>query len=110
MSISIDWYSFLTYTVPVKQGSFGIRKDSPLDAFQLFYEELISSKPSNNRIRRIRPATTSKSACSQAFASPPSRYPMPRGFLFSTLLDNLSTRFFNSDMTICSHGLYTLWR
>jgi len=37
-----------------------IRKDSALDAFKLFYEELISTKPQLNRIRRIRtsPATT----------------------------------------------------
>ncbi|HVX23925.1 MAG TPA: hypothetical protein VG992_01100 [Candidatus Saccharimonadales bacterium] len=32
---------------------------SPLDSFELFYEELISSKP-QNRIRRVRVASASK--------------------------------------------------
>ena len=35
-----------------------INKAHALDAFQLFYEELISSKPQSNRIRRLRPTTT----------------------------------------------------
>ncbi len=37
---------------------FDISNTSALDAFQLFYEELISSKPANNRIRRLRPVAT----------------------------------------------------
>ena len=34
-----------------------INKVNALDAFQLFYEELVSSTP-NNRIRRLRPSTS----------------------------------------------------
>ena len=57
---SLDQLLFCAYTCAVKRGILGIRKDSALDAFQLFYEELISSKPAQNRIRRIRPVATAK--------------------------------------------------
>ena len=43
-----------------KRGTVGIRKSSALDAFQLFYEELISSNPAKNRIRRLRTTSPSK--------------------------------------------------
>ena len=33
-----------------------IRSKSALDAFQLFYEELVFPRPQSNRIRRLRPA------------------------------------------------------
>ena len=57
---SLDTNRFFAYTSPVNRGSFGIRKDSALDAFHLFYEELISSKPAQNRIRRIRRTAPAK--------------------------------------------------
>jgi hypothetical protein len=56
----VDSYVLAGYTNPIKQGSFGIRKDNVLDAFELFYEELIFSNPTIDRIRRIRPTAVTK--------------------------------------------------
>lgn len=41
--------------------AFCLSNDSPLDSFQLFYEELRSSKEFVNRIRRLRRATVATS-------------------------------------------------
>jgi hypothetical protein len=58
--LRLDTDGFFAYTWSVNRGSLGIRKSSALDAFHLFYEELISSKPAQNRIRRIRRTAPAK--------------------------------------------------
>jgi hypothetical protein len=56
---SLDQGLTFAYNGSVKRGSFGIRKESALDAFKLFYEELTATK-SANRIKRRRPTNTAK--------------------------------------------------
>lgn len=50
----------LRYNGSVKREYVGIRKSSALDAFQMFYEEIVSAKVINDRIRRLRKPVAAK--------------------------------------------------
>ena len=57
---SLDTQVLTVYNSRLKRETMDIKNSSALDAFQLFYEELISSNPQLNRIRRIRATANSK--------------------------------------------------